>query len=93
MARIPLFIPIDRGKLRGRPLGRCCARDLREGQEFRSLTTGLEGYVLGHERRGARKIGHKRKSASYGVRVLLDTGHPTELEERRLHPNVIVEAL
>lgn len=87
MPRVPLFIPIDRGKLKDRTRGRCYAHELKEGQEFRTLLSGREGYVLGIEKR-------RRKGKILGaVRVLLDGEDPVALEERNLHPCVLVEGL
>lgn len=87
MPRVPLFVPIDRGKLKGRRLGRCYAHELREGQEFKTLLSGRDGYVLGIEKR-------RRKGKILGaVRVLIDGDDPIALEERNLHPCVMVEAL
>lgn len=87
MPRVPLFIPLDKSKLRGRVLGKCYAHQLREGQEFRTLLSRKDGYVLGIEKR-------RRHGKILGaVRVLLDGPDPVELEERNLHPMVMVEAL
>lgn len=86
--RTPLYTPPSVAHLRGRRIGICRAGELREGQEFRTVLTKREGYVLSVHKR--RMVNGKPWGA---VRVLVDGADPKDLTEITLHPNIIVEGL